>query len=128
MELMTVTEFEATLPLLNISENRINAARAVLVQGESLSAVAKQYNCSRQAVHQSAIAVQTALHHYRDAQLAESNASKLLPRGWHRVTLTAPNHLIEKFRLQLAKHLPMPEIKMLENDKDPIENDENQNK
>lgn len=103
---MTVAEFEAVRPLLKISEDRIKAARAALVDGQTLKAVSDVFGWSRQAVNDAVMIVWRTLEAYRQSQRAEVNAGMLLPPGWEQVTLIAPNHLIEKFRAELAEESP----------------------
>lgn len=103
---MTVAEFEAVRPLLKISEDRVKAARAALVDGQTFKSVADMFGWSRQAVNNAVMVVWRTLENYRQSQRAEVNAGMLLPLGWEQVTLIAPNHLIEKFRAELAEELP----------------------
>lgn len=105
---LTAAEFQAVLPLLNISENRINAARGALVDGETLQAVASRYDWSRQAVGDAVSAVWHAFEKYQEAQRAQASAGALLPAGWEQVTLIAPSHLIAKFRQEIAAASPVP--------------------
>ena len=106
---MTRAEFEAVRPLLKISEDRIEAARAVLVEGQTLQALGERFGWSRQAVFDAVNAVWRTLESYHESQRAESNAGTLMPPGWERVTLIAPSHLIAKFRGEIAEASPQPE-------------------
>jgi len=100
---MSVPEFEAVRHLLTISEDRVAAARAALVEGRTLRSNGDQYNWTRQAVNDAVGVVWCTFENYREAQRAEINATiKALPSDWERVTLFAPSHLITKFREEIA--------------------------
>jgi hypothetical protein len=99
---MTATDFEAVRPLLRISEERINAARAALVDGRTHQEIAAPHGWTRQAVNDSVTAVWRVLSDYRKAQAKSAGAGLLLPPGWEQVTLIAPKALIEKFRAEIA--------------------------
>lgn len=108
---MAASEFEAVRPLLNISDERIEAARLALVEGRTLQAVGDQFGWSRQAVGDAVSAVWKKLEDYRESQRVTANAGALLPPGWEQVTLIAPSHLIEKFRGEIALASPQPQRK-----------------
>ena len=100
---MTAADFDAIRPLLpNIREDRCAAARAALVDGETLADVAEKYGWSRQAVNTVVNTFWDALTRYHEAQRATANAGVLLPPGWDQVTLIAPTRLIDKFRAEIA--------------------------
>ncbi|WP_058565156.1 TrfB-related DNA-binding protein [Xylella fastidiosa] len=82
---MTAAEFEAVRPFLKISDDRIKAARAALVEGQTLQAVGDCFGWSRQAVDQAVRVVWHTLEKYRESQRA-------VP-GWQQVTLIAPADL-----------------------------------
>lgn len=105
---MSAAEFEAVCPLLKISDDRIKAARAALVDGQTLQAVGNQFGWSRQAVGDSVNAVWRTLESYHESQRAAANAGTLLPPGWEQVILIAPTHLIAKFRDEIAQAAPQP--------------------
>lgn len=101
---MTAAEFDAVRPLLpNIREDRCAAARAALVDGETLAVIAEKYGWSRQAVNTLVNTFCDALTRYHEAQRATANAGVLLPPGWEKVTLIAPSRLIDKFRAEIAE-------------------------
>lgn len=108
---MTGAEFEAVRPLLNISDDRIEAARAALVDGQTLQALGDRYGWSRQAVGDAVSTVWRTLESYHASQRAAANAGALLPPGWEQITLIAPTHLIDKFRGEIAQASPQPERK-----------------
>lgn len=108
---MTAAEFEAVRPLLKISDDRIEAARAALVEGQTLQAVGDRFGWSRQAVGDAVSTVWRTLENYHESQRAAANAGALLPPGWEQVTLIAPTHLIDKFRGEIAQASPQPERK-----------------
>ncbi|QPB72726.1 hypothetical protein XFHB_14075 (plasmid) [Xylella fastidiosa] len=49
---MTAAEFKAVRPFLKISDDRIKAARAALVEGQTFQAIGDRFGWSRQAVDQ----------------------------------------------------------------------------
>jgi hypothetical protein len=101
---MTAAEFDAVRPLLKISEDRISAARAVLVDGQTLQGTATRFGwASRNTVFECVNAVWKASEKYRAAQAAAARAATLLPPGWEQVTLIAPSALIARFRLEIAE-------------------------
>jgi hypothetical protein len=107
---VTAAEFDAARSLLNISAERIEAARAAMVEGKTLQAAADRYGWARQSVGDSVNVVWKALERYREAQKAQASAGVLLPPGWEQVTLIAPSELIEKFRAEIAKASIKPAV------------------
>ncbi|MDD5581370.1 MAG: TrfB-related DNA-binding protein [Methylobacter sp.] len=105
---ITAAEFDALRPLLNISDERITAARAVLVDGVTYQVAADQFGWKRQATGNAVNAVLRILQRYNESQKATANAEILLPDGWERVTLIAPSYLIPKFRGEIAEATPQP--------------------
>jgi len=103
---LTAPEFEALRPLLNISEDRVNAARRALVEGQTLQEVANVYGWSRQAVGDAVRVVWNTFEKYHEAQRAAASAGTLLPPGWEEVKLIAPSHLITQFRQMIAAATP----------------------
>lgn len=102
---MTAAEFQAVRHLLNISDERIEAARLALVVGQTNAGIAKQFGwSSRQAVGECVDVVWQALQRYREAQKAQASAGSVLPQGYEMVTLAAPVDLIDKWRSELANH------------------------
>lgn len=116
---MAGVEFEAVRPLLKISNDRIEAARAALVDGQTLQAVGDRFGWSRQAVGDAVSAVWRTLENYHQSQRAVANAGALLPPGWEQVTLIAPSHLIDKFRGEIAEASPQVEGKTKASKKPP---------
>jgi hypothetical protein len=108
---MTAAEFQSIRPLLKLSDERIEAARAALVDGETLQAVGDRYGWTRQAAGDAVSAVWRTLESYREGQQAAASAGTLLPPGWEQVTLIAPSHLIERFRNEIAQAAPLPVAK-----------------
>ena len=101
---MTAAEFEAVRPLLkNISPERIEAARLALVEGRTLQAIGLMFGWTRQAADDAVAVVWKTTESYRAALRAGAEASARLPPGWEQVTLVAPDHLIAKFRAELAQ-------------------------
>ena len=101
---MTAADFDAIRPLLpNIREDRVDAAKEVLVDGVAVVAVAEKYGWSRQAVNTLVNIFLDAQSRYHEAQRTPANAGVLLPPGWEQVTLIAPSRLIEKFRAEIAE-------------------------
>jgi hypothetical protein len=100
---MTAAEFDALKPLLNISDDRIEAARLALVNGQTLASVGEVYGWTRQAVGDAVAQVWKLHERYLESQRAATNAGPLIPPGWERVELIAPKELVEKFRAEVAK-------------------------
>ncbi|WP_228762838.1 TrfB-related DNA-binding protein [Xylella fastidiosa] len=73
----TAAEFEAVRPFLKISDDRIKAARAVLVEGQTLQAIGDRFGWSRQAVDQAVRVVWNTLDKYRQSQRAVANTGAL---------------------------------------------------
>lgn len=108
---MTAAEFDAVRPLLKISDDRIKAARAVLVDDQTYKAMAEQYGWSRQAVGDIVNVVWSTLERYRKSQKAAESAAMSLPEDWERVTLIAPSYLVAKFRDEIARVSTEPKKK-----------------
>lgn len=103
---MTGAEFEALRPLLKISDERVQAARLALVDGQTLQGVANLYGWSRQAVGDAVKVVWKTFERYHESQRAAASAGALMPPGWEQVTLIAPTALIAKFRAEIADAAP----------------------
>jgi hypothetical protein len=103
---MTGAEFEALRPLLKISDDRVQAARLALVDGQTLQGVANLYGWSRQAVGDAVKVVWKTFERYHESQRAAASAGALMPPGWEQVTLIAPTALIAKFRAEIADSAP----------------------
>jgi len=102
---MTAAEFDAVQPLLHMSQDRIDAARAALVDGLTQQEIAAPHGWTRQAVNDAVTSVWNVLHGYRATQSRLANSSLLLPPGWEQVTLIAPTELIERFRAEIATYV-----------------------
>jgi TrfB plasmid transcriptional repressor len=98
---MMAIEFDSIRPLLNISDDRIQAARSALVDNETYQAVANRYGWTRQAVGDSVDVVWRTLLKYRETKNVAANADESLPTGWERVELVAPSTMIAKFRMEI---------------------------
>lgn len=107
---LAAAEFEAVRPLLtHLAAPRIAAARSVLVDGQSMQAVATAHGwAARSTVLDCVDAVWKVLSAYREAQAAEARAGVLLPPGWEQVTLVAPSALIARFRNEIAAAAGVP--------------------
>lgn len=105
---MTAAEFQTIRPLLKLSDERVEAARAALVDGETLQVLGDRFGWTRQAVGDAVSAVWRTLETYHESQRAAASAGALLPPGWEQVTLIAPSHLIEQFRREIAQAAPVP--------------------
>lgn len=101
---MSAIEFEALRPFMkNIADDRLEAARAALVENESFSVIAERYGWkSRQAVDRIVSAV---WEKYQDYQESTRLVAELegLPPGWQRVTISAPKELVDKILVQVEK-------------------------
>lgn len=95
---MTSAEFDIIRPMLNISDERIEAAYSALVLGETLRVIAGRFGWSPQAVHDASGVVWRTFEKYQEG----ANAQADLPEGWEVVTLRAPKALADKFRAELA--------------------------
>ena len=107
---MTAAEFESVRPHLNMTEDRINAARAALVENETLESIAQPYGWNKQAVGTAVNTVWTIFQRVKESlRVAEaggisySEPSPALPKGWSRVVLDAPDSLIEKFKREIEE-------------------------
>jgi virulence-associated protein VapD len=101
---LEAVEFISVRHLLNISDDRINAARCVLVDGKTYQAVADQFGWSRQAVGDSVNIVWRTFLKLREAQNAMAITTDVpLPPGWELVELAAPSNMINEFRKKVAK-------------------------
>lgn len=98
---MDSAEFAATVPLLNISEDRIAAARAVLVGGEGLQSVGTRYSWTRQAVNETVNVVLKTYEKLLESRRISAGAKVILPRGWVQVTLIAPEEMVADFKRQI---------------------------
>lgn len=97
---MSAHEFDPLIPLLDISEDRIAAARAVLVDDKTLEVAATPYGWTRQAVNSAIGIVWKTRERFLEAQAISAGA--LLPPGWELVTLVAPSNLVEKFKEEIT--------------------------
>lgn len=97
---MTAAEFDAVKPFLNISEERIKAARMALVDQMTLQAVGNIFGWTRQAVGFCVNAVWEKFQAYQQSLTAQ--AGNGVPEGFERVTLVAPKELIPGFYAQIA--------------------------
>ncbi|MDQ1817808.1 TrfB-related DNA-binding protein [Massilia sp. CCM 9210] len=102
---MSSPEFDALRPWLTgrISEDRINAARAVLVDNAKHREVAAIHGWTRQAVNDAISAVWRAHERDLESKKTTANAGALLPPGWELVSLIAPSWMIPLFREAIAR-------------------------
>lgn len=105
---MSAAEFEAVRPLLNISKDRIEAARSALVEDQTFQAISDQFGWSRQAVNNAVRVVWQTVEKYRESQRVAANAGDSLPPGWERITLITPSYLVPSFRAAIAQALSQP--------------------
>ena len=73
---MTAVEFKTVCPLLNISEESRNIARSVLVDVNSLRAVAAEAGCSFQFVQKNTKVVLKTFDRYQQARTIEEESNK----------------------------------------------------
>lgn len=99
---LSAAEFDVLLPLLRISQPRIAAARAVLVDGRTWQSVADEHGWKKQSTGDAVNVVWREFERYQETQKAASD-NLMLPPGWERVTLVAPSYLIDRFRVQIAR-------------------------
>ena len=120
---MIATDFDAVRVLLRISEDRINAARLALVDGQTLAGIAKLYRrkdgqeWTRQAVGDAVRVVWQTFLKFKQSERLSAQAKAAqghhaqstevpLPPGWVEVTLRAPESLVAKFRSEIAAARP----------------------
>jgi predicted DNA-binding protein YlxM (UPF0122 family) len=102
---MSALDFETTRPLLqSIAARRIEAARAHLVDGETMAAVANRYGWSKSAVHACVNRVWVVWQQYCEAR-AIATLRTLAPNEWPVVTMRAPHDLIEDFRQVVGRRV-----------------------
>ncbi|MDA8094886.1 MAG: TrfB-related DNA-binding protein [Betaproteobacteria bacterium] len=99
---MSASEFEAVRPLLNISQERVEAARLALVDDRTFQTVGERYGWSRQAVWDAVGVVWKQFGRYKRA-LAAMEGGVALPPGWESATIAAPTAMIARFRLEAAE-------------------------
>lgn len=104
---LTAQQFEATLPFLRISPDRIEAARRSMVDGDRTDAVAEHYNWTRNAV---SICVRKVWEVAERLRLERENWSaggvdEILPKGWEKRTFVAPVSLMGRWALELEVFL-----------------------
>lgn len=106
---MSEIEFEALRPLMkNLSDDRLDAARAALVAGESFAVIAPRHGWkSRQAVGSVVAAVWDKHLQFQEAMRLMGGLEDL-PEGWERVTIDAPKELVSKFLVQVEKAKKKP--------------------
>ena len=107
---MTAAEFDSVLPHLNMTEDRINAARAALVENETLESIAQPYGWNKQAVGTAVNTVWTIFQRVKESlriaeagKISHTENAPNLPEGWSRVVLDAPDYLIEKFKAEIEE-------------------------
>ena len=107
---MSAAEFDAVVPLLSMSENRLNAARAALVDNEKLEDIARPNGWDKQTVGGAVNIVWKAFQRVKESlRLAELGGVSYLrdeldlPDGWKRVCIDAPEYLIDIFQAEVEK-------------------------
>ncbi len=102
---LAVADFLAVVPLLSMTQDRMEAARLYLVDGLSQRAIASKYGVTPQAVSDAVGIVYRTWKKLREG-LAFSGQ---VPEGWVVATLAAPPDLMAKFRLEIADALQRKE-------------------
>lgn len=112
---MSPAEFQACIPLVqHLAEDRVAAARAVLVDGERPVEVASRFGWSRQAVGICVDKLCEALENYQAAKRYEAEMTEAaLPPGWRVATVAAPAQVLAKFQVDVeaaaaAAGIPAP--------------------
>jgi hypothetical protein len=97
---MTPAEFQACVPLVqHLAADRVAAARAVLVDDESQTAVAARYGWTRQAVNICVDKLWETLQVYQTAKRCEAEVTEAaLPPGWRVTTVAAPGDMLDRLR------------------------------
>ncbi len=99
---MTASDFAAVRHLVNISEDRIEAARLILVEDRSYEPVAEQFGWKgKQAAYMATKAVWDRFQDYQRAQAASSAVA--LPKGWERIVFTLPTSIIDHVYTLIAE-------------------------
>lgn len=102
---LAATDFLAVVPLLSMTQERMEAARLYLVDGLSQRAIAAKYGVTPQAVSD-AVSIVYRTWTKQQAGLAFSGQ---VPEGWVVATLAAPPDLMAKFRLEISDALQSKE-------------------
>ena len=105
---MTAAEFDTLYPLLKISEERIRAARAAIVDGRTMQSIGDEFGWTKQAVDKAIRSVWELAGKYRESQRIAANLDETLPLGWERVTLVTPSYLIPSFKEAIARAISQP--------------------
>lgn len=100
---LTAAQFEMIRPRLRMTENRIAAARGVMVDGLAAREAAEPYGWVRQNVTDAVNLIWTTFEDYQATKEAEEDEALLMPPGWARITLIAPVELIARFRAEIAQ-------------------------
>jgi hypothetical protein len=103
---LTAGQFQACIPLVEhiLKAERIEAARAVLVDGDGQTEVGARYNWSRQAVNICVDKLWDAHERFEEAKRYETEAAAAtLPRGWVQAIVVAPRRMLEKFLEQVEE-------------------------
>ena len=100
---VSVAEFEALQRLVSgiLSADRIAAAKLVMQDGLSNQDAAARFGVTRQAVWNTVTRMNEMLALYREARAIEEAAlGRVLPRGWRRVTVSAPSAIVGRFEAE----------------------------
>ena len=107
---MSAAEFDAVVPLLSMSESRLNAARSALVDNEKLEDIARPNGWDKQTVGGAVNIVWKAFQKVKESlRLAELGGVSYLrdeldlPDGWKRVCIDAPEYLIEIVQAEVER-------------------------
>jgi hypothetical protein len=107
---MSAAEFDAVVPHLSMSESRLNAARAALVDNEKLEDIARPHGWDKQTVGGAVNIVWKAFQRVKESlRLAELGGVSYvvdeaeLPEGWKRVCIDAPEYLIDILKAEVER-------------------------
>lgn len=91
---MTAAEFEAVRPFVKIAAQRVEAARAVMVDGATMIAVGKTYGWTKQAVDNAVRVVWSAYESYNQSKevTARIEAAQLSDVASETVDADLPTH------------------------------------
>jgi TrfB plasmid transcriptional repressor len=99
---LSAQQFQATVPFLRISPDRIEAARRTMVNDESAEEVAKAYGWTRNAVSICVRKVWDVAEKLRqEGSSFSTTGGEVLPRGWEKRTFVAPASLMDKWTVEL---------------------------
>lgn len=110
---LTQDQFDETCSHLRMTEDRVKAARLVLVLGQPAVTVAEDFQWSRANVSAVAkkvwdMAIQLGL--VVDGDAPSDEVDDILPDGWDKRSFVAPVELLERWTLELSNYGTSPSV------------------